>query len=74
MSTNNKTNVNLIKDKFLIKECQEFTKRLIEIGMSIDEISKVIKEYQRTYILLKNQGLPAEIMETFTTEVWWKSR
>ena len=63
-----------ISDPFLMSHCATFTKTLVDAGMGLNEVCKVISEYQRTYLLVKKQGLPKEILETFTPEVWWKSR
>jgi hypothetical protein len=61
-------------DSFLMSRCDTFTKTLVDAGMGLNEVCKVISEYQRTYLLVKKQELPQEILETFTPEVWWKSR
>ena len=63
-----------ISDPFLMSQCGTFTKTLVDAGMGLNEVCKVISEYQRTYMLVKKQGLPNEILEMFTPEVWWKSR
>ena len=50
------------------------TTSLLKAGLGLNEVCKVVAEYQRCYILLKNNKIPEDILKTFTTEMWWKSR
>jgi hypothetical protein len=63
-----------VSDTFLMSQCVTFTADLIKVGMDSNEVLKVVAEYQRCYILLKNNKIPEDILKTFTTEMWWKSR
>ena len=44
-----------INDKNLINECNNSVKILLNKGMPIDMVCKLIKGYQRIYILMKQQ-------------------
>ena len=60
-----------LKDEFLMKQCQDATKTMIEAGMKIDEVSKVIKDYQQKYICI-NSTEEGRALPCFTFEMWHK--
>ena len=68
------TTADLLKDSFLMTQSTTFTASLLEAGMGLDDVCKVVKEYQRSYLLLKNNKIPENMLTAFTTEMWWKSR
>ena len=61
-----------INDKFLIDECNLFTRKLLEVGMDINRVCLIIKEYQTKYIFIKENNF--DLSQLFTAEMWWKTR
>ena len=61
---------NYINDKFLINQCQTTTSKLLNLGMSIDSITKFVKSYQECYIKLDK--LDCNISKHFTFELFYK--
>lgn len=64
---------NALKDKFMIKECNEMTRKLLKAKMDINTICAIIKEYQTKYLYIKSEG-GEELAKTFTMEMWWRTR
>ena len=46
----------ILRDEFLMKNSSDFTKELLQTGMDINSVCKVIKEYQRCYLLIKDNS------------------
>ena len=61
-----------INDKFLMDECNLFTRKMLEKGMDINRVCLIIKEYQTKYIHIKE--LNFQLSQQFTFEMWWKTR
>ena len=45
-----------INDKFLINESNKGTKEMLEKGMPIDTICMIVKNYQKIYIVMKQES------------------
>jgi len=60
--------VEALKDTLLTERCNTFTRDMLKCGMSIDKICMYVKDYQRKYIYMKQQGADCS---AFTFEVWW---
>ena len=61
-----------INDKFMMNECNVFTRKMIEAGMDINRVCVIIKEYQTKYIFIK--GNYFKLSQRFTVEMWLKTR
>ena len=61
----------LLKDKLLVKRCNEFTIKALKEGISINTICVMVKDYQRKYKLIKEEGGEALAVK-FTMEKYWK--
>ena len=61
-----------INDKFLMDECNLFTRKMLEKGIDINRVCLIIKEYQTKYIHIKE--LNFQLSQQFTFEMWWKTR
>jgi len=51
-----KSTANHINDKFLINESNKGTKVMLEKGISIDTTCMIVKNYQKIYILMKQES------------------
>ena len=61
-----------INDKFMMNECNLFTRKMLEAGMDINRVCLIIKEYQTKYIFIKENDF--KLSQQFTFEKWWKTR
>tara|TARA_R100000388_G_C7218884_1_gene147742 strand:- start:77 stop:292 length:216 start_codon:yes stop_codon:yes gene_type:complete len=61
-----------LNDKFMMNECNEFTRKMLEANININTICGIIKEYQTKYLYIKSQD--KELAKQFTIEMWWKLR
>lgn len=61
-----------LNDKLLIERCNELTHRLLEGGIGLNTTCKIIKEYQKKYILLYHEGSPA-LAHEFTIDFYGKN-
>ena len=61
-----------IKDKFMMEECNKFTRSMLEIGMKIDTVCALIKEYQTKYLYIKS--FDEKLARQFDMKMWWKLR
>jgi len=61
-----------IKDDFMMKECNDFTRKMLEEDMNINTICSIIKEYQTKYLFIKSQD--EKLAKQFTMEMWWICR
>jgi hypothetical protein len=68
----NKQMKDAINDKFMIEECNKFTRKMLEAKMSINTICALVKEYQTKYLYIKSQD--EELANRFTLEMWFKLR
>ena len=59
-------------DKFMMNECNVFTRKMLEAGMDINRVCLIIKEYQTNYIFIKENDL--KLSQQFAFEKWWKTR
>ena len=57
-----------INDTFMMGECFTFTKAMMDAGMELNTICKIIKNYQQKYIYIKNEN--PEMAKLFTIEMW----
>ena len=64
--------MNHINDKTLIDYSNKFTRILLETGIDINKVCLFVKDYQRKYIHIKEQGASDEILKAYTPEIWWK--
>ncbi len=55
-----------INDQFLITESNKGTRVMLDKGMSIDIICKIVKNYQKCYIAIKEEN-PALAREFYFT-------
>ena len=58
-----------INDSFMMGECSNFTKGMIESGMDINKICEIVKNYQKKYIYVKNES--PELAKLFTIKMWY---
>ena len=61
-----------INDKFMMNECNVFTRKMLDLGMDIEILCDIIKEYQTKYIFIKENDF--KLSQQFTLEMWWKTR
>ena len=62
-----------LKDEFLMKECENATRTMVDAGMNIDVVSKVIKDYQTKYIHI-NSTNEGRSLPSFSFEMWHKCK
>jgi len=60
----------LMKDELLTDRCNEFTRKMLELGMDINRICFFVKDYQRKYKHIKEND--EELAKVFTFDYWWK--
>ena len=69
----NNVNVNdALKDKFMINECNEFTRIMLKQKININTICGIVKEYQTKYLYIKSNDI--QLAQKFTMEMWWNCR
>tara|TARA_R110000751_G_C13703719_1_gene473639 strand:- start:768 stop:1031 length:264 start_codon:yes stop_codon:yes gene_type:complete len=61
-----------INDKFMMNECSELTGVMLNVGMDINKVCGIIKEYQTKYLFIKSQD--EDLAKLFTWKMWWKTR
>ena len=61
-----------INDKFMMEECNKFTRKMLAAKLSINTVCALVKEYQTKYLYIKSQD--EELAKTFTLEMWFKLR
>ena len=60
--------MNHVNDKFLMNECIELTKIMLEQKKAVNKIVGIVKEYTGLYLLIKSQD--EELAKNFTVETW----
>jgi aryl carrier-like protein len=71
MAKNEIDTIKYVKDKFMMNECCNFTKNMIEAGMDIDRICELVKDYQQKYIYIQNKC--PDLAKKYTMEMWFKT-
>ena len=62
-----------INDKTLIEYSNKLTKILLNgCELEINMVCLFVKDYQRKYIHLRNEGASTELLKQYTPEIWWK--
>lgn len=61
-----------LDDTTLIDNSNRMTKMLLEAGMDINKICLLVKDYQRKYCHIRDQGAPPELLKAYTPDIWWK--
>lgn len=61
-----------LNDKFLMKQCNEFTHKALKAGLSINTTCALVKEYQVKYLYIKEND--EKLAREFTIEMWVKLR
>ena len=61
-----------IKDEFLLNECNTCTHKFLEAGLPINTICKIVKAYQREYLLLKKEN--PLLAKEMPLKVWWERK
>jgi hypothetical protein len=62
----------LLEDKFFREQSEKATAKLLEIGLSIDEISRIIKDYAKKYVAIKSTPEGRQLLHSspFTFQMW----
>jgi hypothetical protein len=66
--TNNQI-IEAAKDTLLNERCEKVTRDLLASGVSIDKICMFVRDYQRKYMYIKQEGGDCN---AFTFKVWWQ--
>jgi hypothetical protein len=67
----NDINKNLA-DKTLIDYSNRLTRILLKAEIDINKICLFVKDYQRKYIHIREEGASDELLKAYTPEIWWK--
>ena len=61
-----------LADKTLIDYSNKLTRILLQTGFDINKVCLFVKDYQRKYIHIREEGASDELLKAYTPEIWWK--
>ncbi len=61
-----------LNDTQLIEYSNKLTRILLQVGEDINRVCLFVKDYQRKYIHIREEGAPAELLKQYTPDIWWK--
>ena len=62
-----------LADKTLIDYSNTLTTILLQNGLKIDTVCLCVKEYQRKYVHIREEGASPELLKAYTPEKWWRT-
>ncbi len=57
-----------LADKTLMDYSNKLTRILLETGIDINKVCLFVKDYQRKYIHMKNEGASEELLKAYTPD------